>query len=77
MADAPPQPALHPTDRLIGTAPAVASLRARSATSPASTPWAAVTFLPCCYGARPAPARAWWRASSTTVHRGPRVRSSR
>ena len=29
MADAPPQPALHPTDRLIGTAPAVASLRAR------------------------------------------------
>src|SRR5262245_52913076 len=29
MADSPPQPALHPTDRLVGRTPAVAALRAQ------------------------------------------------
>jgi hypothetical protein len=29
MVDAPPQPALHPTDRLVGRTPTVASLRAQ------------------------------------------------
>jgi hypothetical protein len=78
VADSSLPPVGHTTDRLVGTAPPMVALRTQirhlARFDTVGNPHVPIVLL---QGARPAPARAWWRASSTTVGRGPKGPSSR
>ena len=67
-----PPPAGHPTDRPVGTAPAIAALRAQirhlASFDAVGSPHVPTVL---------APARDWWRACSMIVDREPLARSLR
>jgi transcriptional regulator with GAF, ATPase, and Fis domain len=77
MADSPPRPGFHPTDRLVGTAPAITALLAQirhlATFDTVGNPRAPTVLLQGETGT----AKGWWRASSTAAGHGLRAPSAR